>query len=484
MARRTADDGRRGPTSCFSSSAPRTFRMTLRPTSTRVVPPRPASAASPLNAVTTPGGSWRRSTAREVPIGELQEKFGWTDESWQVGLMNAADAASGVKSRKGNGAVSAAELERYLAAPEDGQYLTSTALQQKRSALDAKLAQGNGTAVDVDAFEGGWQATVARRADLLGGNDDGQLSAEELDAFIQASKAGKHADTRWVPDQQMAALQSRVAEAAGELDPLRPEGAPGANGLSLVKEYARLALDQGANVPTFVSYMLSAADVQETPAGVSRLESTFVRDPELGRAGVTDSDYTNTGFDRGHMKPAEDSPTQEAMDESHQMSNIAPQHGNHNQQVWRTLEQGVSGLVNSQGGKAYIFTGNLYLDAKGQPLPPEQRETTGAGERRIAIPTHNFKTVLHELPNGNLTMYAYLMPNAKEGPSKKEDILPLLDSHRVPVDRIEELLGQDLYANLPQRVQDKLEKGTPGEGVFQRDSLYFAASLFRFAPGN
>nr|WP_240358694.1 DNA/RNA non-specific endonuclease [Myxococcus vastator] len=458
--------------------------MTLRPTSTRVVPPRPASAASPLNAVTTPGGSWRRSTAREVPIGELQEKFGWTDESWQVGLMNAADAASGVKSRNGNGAVSAAELERYLAAPEDGQYLTSTALQQKRSALDAKLAQGNGTAVDVDAFEGGWQATVARRADLLGGNADGQLSAEELDAFIQASKAGKHADTRWVPDQQMAALQSRVAEAAGELDPLRPEGAPGANGLSLVKEYARLALDQGANVPTFVSYMLSAADVQETPAGVSRLESTFVRDPELGRAGVTDSDYTNTGFDRGHMKPAEDSPTQEAMNESHQMSNIAPQHGNHNQQVWRTLEQGVSGLVNSQGGKAYILTGNLYLDDQGQPVPPAQRETTGAGERRLAIPTHNFKTVLHELPNGGLTMYAYLVPNAKDGPSKKEDILPLLDSHRVPVDRIEELLGQDLYANLPKRVQDKLEKGTPGEGVFQRDSLYFAASLFRFAPGN
>lgn len=122
----------------------------------------------------------------------------------------------------------------------------------------------------------------------------------------------------------MAAFQSRVAEAAGELDPLRPAGAMGSEGLSLVKEYSRLALDQGANVPTFVSYMLSASDIQETPATVSRLESTFVRDPELGRNGVTDSDYTRTGFDRGHMKPAEDSPTQEAMNESHLMTNIAP----------------------------------------------------------------------------------------------------------------------------------------------------------------
>ncbi len=458
--------------------------MTLRPTTTRAVPPRPASAAPSTNAVTTPGGSWRRSTAREVPISELQEKFGWKDDSWQVGLMQAADAASPIKSRGGNGQVSAAELEAYLAAPEDGQYLTSTALQQKRSSLDAKLAAAGGTAVDVDAFDGGWQATVARRADLLGGNGDGQLSAEELDAFIQASKAGKHAETRWVPDQQMAALQSRVAEAAGEVDPLRATGDAGSEALGLVKEYSRISLDQGANVPTFVSYMLSASDIRETPATVSRLESTFVRDPELGRDGVTDSDYTRTGFDRGHMKPAEDSPTQEAMNESHQMTNIAPQHGNHNQQVWRTLEQGVSGLVNAQGGKAYIVTGNLYLDDKGQPLPPEQRETTGAGSRRLAVPTHNFKTVLHELPNGNLTMYAYLVPNVKDGPSKKEDILPLLDSHRVPVDRIEELLGQDLYANLPKRVQARLEKGTPGEGVFQRNSLYFASSLFRFAPGN
>ncbi len=457
--------------------------MTLRPTTTRAAPPRPAPAASPLNAVTTPKGSWRRSTAREVPINELQEKFGWTAESWQVGLMKAADAA-GSKTRGGNGQVSAAELENYLAAPEDGRYLTSTALQQNRAALDAKLAQGNGTAVDVDAFDSGWQATVARRADLLGGNGDGQLSADELEAFIQASKAGKSEDTRWVPDQQMAALQSRVAEAAGELDPLRPAGDLGSEGLSLVKEYSRLALDQGANVPSFVSYMLSASDIRETPATVTRLDSTFVRDPEVGRTGVTDSDYRNTGFDRGHMKPAEDSPTQEAMNESHQMTNIAPQHGNHNQQVWRTLEQGVSGLVNSQGGKAYIVTGNLFLDANGQPIPPEQRETTGAGERRIAVPTHNFKTVLHELPNGNLTMYAYLVPNVKDGPSKKEQILPLLDAHRVPVDRIEELLGQDLYANLPKHVQDKLEKGTPGEGVFQRNSLYFAASLFGFAPGN
>ncbi|NBD12566.1 DNA/RNA non-specific endonuclease [Corallococcus silvisoli] len=453
----------------------------------------PAGAELPTNApagnavVAPTGGSWKRSAAKEVAISDLQQKFGWTDESWQGRLLKAADDG-GTGRRAHNGKVSAAELETYLSAPTDAQFLSSTALQQQRAALDAKLAGGAQTA-SVDSFDSPWQRSVAKRADLLGGNGDGQLSSEELTAYINASKAnqakgtGTAANTQWVPDQQMAALESRVAEVAGEVDPLQGVGAGGATpGLNLVKEYSRTLLDTDKNVPTFVSYMLSAADVKETPADVSRLTSTFVRDPELRSGGVTDSDYNNTGFDRGHMKPAEDSPTQAAMNESHYMTNIAPQQGNHNQQVWRTLERGVGDLVKKTGGKAYIVTGNLFLDAKGKPLPPESIETTGSKDRKIAVPTHNFKTVLLELPNGNLSMFAYLVPNAKDGPSKKEQIVPLLESSRVPVDQLEELLGQDLYAQLPKSVQEKLEKDPAASGIFQQQSLYESATLLRAQP--
>nr|AYM52864.1 DNA/RNA non-specific endonuclease [Myxococcaceae bacterium MCy9487] len=450
----------------------------------------PAANAAAANKAAAPkGGSWSRSASREVPISDLQQKFGWTEESWQGRLLKAADSG-GAAGKGKNGKVSAAELESYLSAPTDAQFLSSTAMQKERAALESKLA-GGAQAVSVDAFETPWQASVAKRADLLGGNGDGKLSADELTAYITASKAnqakgtGSAANTQWVPDQQMAAFQSRVAEVAGEVDPLRPVGGKGATpGLNLMKEYSRTLLDKDKNVPTFVSYMLSAADVKETPVDVSRLNSTFVRDPELGSGGVTDSDYNNTGFDRGHMKPAEDSPTQAAMNESHLMTNIAPQHGNHNQQVWRTLERGVSEMVKETGGKAYIVTGNLYLDAKGKPLPPESLEKTGAKDRKMAVPTHNFKTVLLELPNGNLTMFAYMVPNAQVGPSKKDEILPLLASSRVPVDQIERLLGQDLYAQLPKNVQAKLEKDTSAAGVFQKQSLYESATLLRAPPSH
>ncbi len=425
------------------------------------------------NAVASSYGSWSPSTAREVLIADLEKKFDWSETSWQSELSRAADFANSTAHRRANGSVSAAELQKYLANPTDARFLTSTAMQQQRDALESKLAAG-ARAVAVDAFDSHWQDAVARKADLISGDADGQLSRAELEVYLQKTRAGRLDESIWLPDQKVAAYQSRIAEAAGEKDPLRPVG--DGPGMALVREYMRLSMDQAKNVPTFVSYLLSAADVKETPVEVSREYSRFVRDPALSN-GVTDGDYVRTGFDRGHMKPAEDSPSQEAMNESHLMSNIAPQYGNHNQQTWRTLEEAVSDLVKATGGKAHIITGNLYLDADGKPLPPETVKTTGSQTRQIAVPTHNFKTVLLELPNKSLTAFAYLVPNLQDAPIRRDQVIPFLQKTRVPVDRIEELLGMDLYTQLPKRVQDRLEQDTRARFEFENAGQYHAATL-------
>ncbi len=445
--------------------------MAIRPTSSA---PGLIPSVTVGNTVESKDGSWKRSTSNEVSITELQKKHGWAEDGWQSQLLKAADAASPSGTRKGNGSVSAAEVNHYLAQPGDARFLSSTAIQQQRAALEQKLSGGM-RSVAVDGFDSDWQDAVARRADLISGDANGQLSHAELNTFLQDMKAGKVEDARWVADQQAAMFESKVAESAGELDPLRPAGPE--SGLSLVKEYMRLSMDQAKNVPSFVSYLLSASDIQETPVDVDRDRSHFARDPELGGEGLSPTDYTGTDFDRGHMKPAEDSPTQEAMDESHLMSNIAPQHPNLNRQTWRTLEDAVNDLVRSSGGKAHIVTGNVYLDAQGKPLPPEAIDTMGADARRIAVPTHQFKTVLLELPNGHLSMFAYLVPNLKDAPTKKEDITPFLANARTSVDRIEELLGQDLYAQLPDSVQARLETDTSARVSFREASRYEAATL-------
>jgi endonuclease G len=63
--------------------------------------------------------------------------------------------------------------------------------------------------------------------------------------------------------------------------------------------------------------------------GVSRDNSRFTDDahiPELFRAYT--KDYTGSGYDRGHMSPAADAlRSQQAMDETFLMTNIAPQIG-------------------------------------------------------------------------------------------------------------------------------------------------------------
>ncbi len=437
--------------------------MPLHPTTARSSP-APRASLTVEHSVPSAQGSWERAPLKEVGVPELGKKLGWAEDGWQGKLLKAADEAGPARPERGNGLVSAAELHRYLAEPGDARFLTSTALQQQRTALEQKLT-GSTRSVEVDAFDSAWQDTVAQRADQLSGDGNGRLSRAELDAFFRDVKAGQVEDTRWVPDQQSAMLESKVAEGAGEVDPLRPDGPD--RGLGLAKEYMRASVDTAQNVPRWVSYELSAADILETPGEVDRTKSHFQKDAALGKTGALPSDYDRTGFDRGHMKPAESSPTQEAMDESHLMSNIAPQHPNMNRQAWRTLEDAVHDLVQSTGGKAHVFTGNLFLDAKGKPLPPEAMETLGKA-RRIAVPTHQFKTVLLEKPDGSLSMFAYMVPNVKDAPTGADNISRFLESSRTSVDKLEELLGQDLYAQLPPAVQEKLEAETSARVAFRR----------------
>jgi len=98
------------------------------------------------------------------------------------------------------------------------------------------------------------------------------LSRTELDTFFTDVKAGKVQDVQWMPDQKGAMFESKVAESAGELDPLRPAGSEG-RGRELLKDYMRISLDEAKNVPTLVSHMLSAADLhlRHTRPGGSKM---------------------------------------------------------------------------------------------------------------------------------------------------------------------------------------------------------------------
>lgn len=412
----------------------------------------------------------RSSIARDhhhsLEISALEKARGWGSESWQAKLLEAVDAA-GIGRNRNNGRVTAREVDAYLRAPPAGtSFITSTQMQEERAALDQD--SGVTVAKKVDDFDHAWEDRLAKQADASG---DGVLTRQELDGYLSRCKSGTKGAPLWLPDQEVAMLDSDIEDLSGGTNVLSPKGPR--VGTELRKDYMRLVMDDRKNAPQWVSFELSAADIAETPSGVDRDKSHWAQDPDLPYPGVTDSDYVDTGFDRGHIKPAEDSPDQAAMDESHLMTNVAPEYPTFNRQTWRTLEQAVNELVIATGGKADIVTGTLYLDKRGKPLPVEDIPTTGSGKRRIAVPTHIFKAVRLTKPDGTVSEFAFVVPNTADAPVDEEGIGKLLRSSRASIDQVESLLGQDLFGpGDPAQEADADPKIT-----FPNAGHYHAASL-------
>lgn len=431
----------------------------------------PVSPAAPVERPTNGAmlESVDRGAHHSVEISQIAQSFGWEASSWQVALLNKVDANSRGASRN-NGKVTVKEIESYLNAPTDSKVLTSTAMQTLRRDLTAKTGMDEGGSIGIDGFDSAWENRVAADADLIG-NNDGQLSQDELNAYLERCKATSTVGTLWLPDEKAAMLESEVSDLTGGDDFLRVDGS--GDGTVLRHDYLRSVMDDGKNVAKWVSYELSAADLAEVPPDVSRANSTFKRDPTLPYPGVTDSDYNGTGFDRGHLRPAEDSADQAAMDESHLMTNVAPQYPKFNEQTWRTLEQGISELVAATGGKAEVVTGNLYLDDKGKPLPEDQIPTTGSGDRKIAVPSHCFKAVRLTQPDGTVQEFAFVVPNDIDSPILRDPIGTLLRECKVSVDDVEGMTGENLFGD----AAPDLESNPDPAITFPNAGRYHAAQL-------
>jgi len=400
-----------------------------------------------------------------VAISDVETRYGWSAGSWQDKLLQAADKKTGSP----DGKVTVKELDEYLAAPDDLQFLSSGAMQQER-------AQVAGGAKQVADFNEGWQRNMAQAAD---GNHDGSLSSTELNSYLTSVKsAGTSGKTQWMPDQKAAPFDSRIADFTKEADFLTPAGGL-PNSTLLSKNYMRISEDTQKRVPQWVSYSLTAADIAERPAGVERKDN-FKPDPELGANGSQLNDYKGSGYDRGHQRPAADSVNQESMDESFLLSNMAPQEGPLNQRSWALLEQATNELVESTGAKATIITGGLFLDKDGNPLPPDQTKWIGAnGQKRVGVPTDFFKAAVLQFPDGSVKTFAYICPNTKNAGNKQPEQAAFLQQSRVSVDELERKLGEDLFAGLDPAVAEKIEAdATPAFVIPNAQNFKFASVVW------
>ena len=102
-----------------------------------------------------------------------------------------------------------------------------------------------------------------------------------------------------------------------------------------------------------------------------RRRDTFRADGRV-RNPVKSFEYYDSGYDRGHLVPADDANNNEEMFDTFLMTNMTPQNPKLNRGPWKQLENKIRKEVNLSGKPAIVVTGAIYTKEnfmKDVPIP-------------------------------------------------------------------------------------------------------------------
>lgn len=156
--------------------------------------------------------------------------------------------------------------------------------------------------------------------------------------------------------------------------------------------------------------------------------------------------YKNSGFDRGHLAPAADFPSN--TEDTYNLCNISPQIHSMNASIWSQIEDFIRRVADraskQQHGATYVVTGPLWLPTKQVASAKFEYSYLGLGQppSLVAVPTHFFKVVV-VVAKGNIMEFAcFVVPNAEPNKSKG------MQDYVVPWTDLESVTGLQFFPTL------------------------------------
>ena len=191
--------------------------------------------------------------------------------------------------------------------------------------------------------------------------------------------------------------------------------------------------------PLWVSYKISA--VKANSKHYSRPQR-FSKDWRTINP-VNHDDYLHSGYDRGHMAPNYAISRlygKKAQLDSFLMSNISPQKPKLNQKLWQRLEEVEIKYFTQQERDIWVYTGPIFSKTP-------NRLKNGF---TIEIPSAFYKIYALSTTADSTRLLAFKIPQTVKGNEALSKFL-------TTVDKIEEETGLDFFADLDDKIENKLE---------------------------
>ncbi|RFS26526.1 DNA/RNA non-specific endonuclease [Chitinophaga silvatica] len=229
-----------------------------------------------------------------------------------------------------------------------------------------------------------------------------------------------------------------------------------ANNFLMDKGFYKISYNRDNATPNWVSWHVDRRDIGKM-ARANNFRADFDLPGDWYQA--NENSYKGSGFDRGHNCPSGDRTSSRAGNEAtFLMTNMIPQAPNHNQHLWKNLEDYTRELV-MNGNEVYIIMGSYGTGGKGS-----NGNSKKIDRNRINVPSNIWKVIVvlsdggNDLQriNKNTRVIAVNTPN-------NNDVNSRWSAYLTSIESIEKATGYKLLDKVPETVRQELIKKIDNE---------------------